>query len=267
MIGVLHTTESAPGSFQAVAAYFTRNPGIQPHVLLDPETQSVQKFLPVGEPAKALRNLTGGVETNRLDIDGQPGADLFQVEVVGYAAECGSYAPAWYEWLAAQLYAMSAFLDIPWTFRPADAGRMSPEEWVGAEGRAYGWIGHRDVPENDHTDPGTLDLDRLAAYAAPAPAAVHSTVAQENTTMDTTTRLTDGTNINDRLLWTGDAVKRIEEDHLPALKVDIDAVKNTVQALITVTQAQSAQAQRPLGIDYDLLAGKVADVIANRLRS
>lgn len=76
--------------------------------------------------------------------------------------------------------------------------------------------------------------------------------------MDITAQLTDGTNINDRLLWTGDAVKRIEEQDLPALK-------NTVQALITVIQAQGAQAQRPASIDYDLLAGKVADVLAARL--
>lgn len=151
MIGVLHTTESAPGSsFRAVAGYFDRNPGSAPHVLYDPATGDVVQFLAADEPAKALRNLPGGVETNL-----RPGG-VFQVEVIGRAAECGAYDDAWYSHLQAFLVQWSTLLRIPYTFY--DGPRLSPQAWSTAEPR---WYGHCHVPENDHSDPGTLDLARL----------------------------------------------------------------------------------------------------------
>lgn len=150
MIGVLHTTESDPGSFRGVANFFDRNPGSVPHVLYDPSTGDVLQFLAANEPAKALRNLPGGVETNRRP------AGVFQVEIVGRAAQCGAYDDAWYSRLQAFLVQWSALLDIPYRFY--EGPRLSPAEWTGAVPQ---WYGHCHVPENDHSDPGTLDLSRL----------------------------------------------------------------------------------------------------------
>jgi len=150
VIGVLHTTESGPGSFRGVANYFDRNPGIEPHVLYDPSTGDVLQFLAANEPAKALFNAPGGVETNRRD------GGVFQVEIVGRAADCGSYDDAWYGRLQAFLAQWSALLQIPYRFY--EGPRLSPEAWSSAVPQ---WYGHCHVPENTHTDPGTLDLSRL----------------------------------------------------------------------------------------------------------
>lgn len=150
-IGVLHTTESAPGSsFRAVADFFDRNPGLVPHVLYDPATGDVVQFLAADEPAKALRNLPGGVETNLHP------AGVFQVEIIGRAAECGAYSDEWYSRLQAFLVQWSTLLRIPYTFY--EGPRLSPQAWSQA---APQWYGHCHVPENDHWDPGTLDLARL----------------------------------------------------------------------------------------------------------
>lgn len=150
MIGVLHTTESDPGSFRGVANYFDRNPGIEPHVLYDPSTGEVLQFLAANEPAKALFNAPGGVETNR-----RPGG-VFQVEVVGRAAECGGYDDEWYSRLQAFLAQWSALLRIPYVFY--EGPRLTLAEWDSA---SPAWYGHCHVPENTHSDPGTLDLSRL----------------------------------------------------------------------------------------------------------
>lgn len=153
MIGILHTTESDPGSFDAVSRYFDRNPDIAPHLLIDPHVQQIRRITSAYDYAKALTNKPGGVETNRRD------GGVFQVEIVGRAADCGGYSDEWYEWLGDKLYEISGFLGIAWGFRPTDAPRLTFDEWN--DYALAGWFGHCHVPENDHTDPGTLDVARL----------------------------------------------------------------------------------------------------------
>jgi len=149
-LGILHTTESDPGSFRGVANYFDRNPGIEPHVLYDPSTGDVLQFLAADEPAKALNNAKGGVETNN-----RPGG-VFQVEIVGRAADVGGYDDEWYSRLQAFLVQWSALLQIPYQFYVGP--RLSLADW---DRTPPAWYGHCHVPENDHWDPGTLDLSRL----------------------------------------------------------------------------------------------------------
>lgn len=160
-LGVLHTTESDPGSFRGVANFFDRNPGSVPHVLYDPSTGEVLQFLAADEPAKALRNLPGGVETNRRD------GGVFQVEIVGRASECGGYDDEWYSRLQAFLVQWSTLLRIPYSFY--DGPRLTPAQWSAVEPQ---WYGHAHVPENDHSDPGTLDLARLRIPLQPEQEAV-----------------------------------------------------------------------------------------------
>lgn len=106
------------------------------------------QHIAAGTAARALKNLTGGVETNRWNC--------FQIEIVGLADHP---VP---DDICAILKDVSKWLEkdfgIPRTcsvtFLPAahsGPARMSFSAW-----RLYsGWCGHQHVPENDHGDPGS----------------------------------------------------------------------------------------------------------------
>ena len=150
-LGILHTTESGPGTGAGVASYLRRN-GIESHYVIDPSDGYTLQLVPGDTYAKSLTNLPGGVETNRRD------GGVIQVEIVGRAADCGNYDPAWYDRLRDQLAEISLAHSIAWTFRP-DPTRLTFAEWD--DPSLQGWLGHCHVPENSHWDPGTLDYARL----------------------------------------------------------------------------------------------------------
>lgn len=136
--------------------------------------------------SRALRNLSGGVETNTLNV--------CQVELVGTcdpathrkweaAEQAHIYWPAAPDWaldgVARFLRWMNAEHGVPltaparWPAYPTSYGngggqRMSGSQW--SEFR--GVCGHMHVPENDHGDPGAVDIDeilRRAKGSSPAP--------------------------------------------------------------------------------------------------
>lgn len=159
---VVHTTESAPGSATAVANYLVRM-GYEPHEVFDPSNGELIQLLPPGQPGKALMNLAGGVETNN-----RPG--VYQIEIVGRAVDVPGYDDAWYDRLRVRLTAVCALTKTPYVFpcefKPypssygfANGVRMTFAEWLTFEGIC----GHQHVPENDHGDPGGLDIGRLDA--------------------------------------------------------------------------------------------------------
>ena len=76
---VLHTTESAPGTCDAVAKYLVRM-GYESHEVFDPSDGELIQLLPMTEPGKSLVNLPGGVETNRRGC-------VYQIEIVGRAVD------------------------------------------------------------------------------------------------------------------------------------------------------------------------------------
>jgi hypothetical protein len=78
--------------------------------------------------------------------------------LVGMAEDFGSYSGQWYDNLRAFLRETEALTGIKMQF-VADKHRFSFEEWMSND--LQGWYGHYNVPENDHTDPGTLILPRL----------------------------------------------------------------------------------------------------------
>jgi hypothetical protein len=97
------------------------------------------------------------------------GADVYQIEVVGFATAIPGYSDQWHRNLANRLKTLSATLGIPLEFPcefipyPASYGeraaqRLSFDEW----NHIRGWIGHQHVPENDHGDPG--DISRTIAF-------------------------------------------------------------------------------------------------------
>lgn len=161
---VLHTTESDPGSAEAVARYLVRM-GYEPHEVFDPSNGDGFILLPKTEPGKALLNLPGGVETNRR-------GGVYQIEIVGRAVDVPNYSDDWYRRLRDRLLEVCAFTGCPYVFPlpfepyPQSYGnnltRLSYEDWLTVEGL----IGHSHVPENDHGDPGALDVERLTMPTA-----------------------------------------------------------------------------------------------------
>jgi hypothetical protein len=126
-----------------------------PHLTVDPETRELFQHVPLDRSSYALRNLAGGCETNTTGI--------IQIEIVGYAADTWSWSPERLKWLGEEVLApiFEACPSIP--RGPVYSGpRMTCAEWDVWSG---GQCGHRDVPENDHWDPGDLDLSQIVAYA------------------------------------------------------------------------------------------------------
>lgn len=150
-LGILHTTESGPGTGAGVASYLRRN-GAESHYVIDPSDGYTLQLVDGDTYAKSLTNLPGGVETNRRD------GGVIQVEIVGRSADCGVYDQEWYDRLRDQLAEISLAHSIAWTFR-TDPTRLTFAEWD--DPSLIGWLGHCHVPENDHWDPGTLDYSRL----------------------------------------------------------------------------------------------------------
>jgi predicted nucleic acid-binding protein len=100
-------------------------------------------MVPLGNAAAALQNRGGGVETNRIVIA--------QIELAGFSKttpwlpDDGVLAR-----LAALYWQLEQSCGIPLK-RVANPKRAAAK-WNGAAG----WLGHADVPENDHVDPRAL---------------------------------------------------------------------------------------------------------------
>ena len=156
---VLHTTESNPGTCEAVANYLVRM-GYESHEVFDPSNDDLLILLPKTVAAKSLVNLPGGVETNQR-------GGVYQIEIVGRAVDVPNYDDAWYARLYERLEEVCAMTGTPPVFPlpfepyPQSYGnnlvRMSYDDWNCFEGIC----GHQHVPENDHGDPGALDVTRL----------------------------------------------------------------------------------------------------------
>lgn len=158
---VLHTTETrgVPGYSDGASA---------PHFTYSPTTRKWVQHTDTSVAARALKNLAGGVETNR--------ANCIQVEIVAYSAR-GIADIVNGLWIAnlttVQLDDIRTFLG--WTsqfgvrmswpgtqaFSYAQANtpgfRMSGPEWLAFDGVC----GHQHVPENTHWDPGALAWGNL----------------------------------------------------------------------------------------------------------
>lgn len=150
---VLHTTETA-----GVPRYGDpAGANSAPHFTVTPDG-SVLQHHPISRAARALRNVAGGVQTNRQ------GLHNVQVEIVGWAKN-GSNLPAPQAAALRRLVAWArAETGADARFRPISRGgncygatspcRMSAREWVSFDGVC----GHQEVPENTHWDPGAFDF-------------------------------------------------------------------------------------------------------------
>lgn len=160
---VLHSTETGdhgwPGYSDGQSA---------PHFTHDPLTGDTRQHVPLDRAARALKNPSGGVETNR--------GGAVQIEIIGTCdpdrrGDKGwTYVPDWTGWsaLSALLGQIADACNIPLTagvsFEPypepgygSGSPRMSSSAW-----QSYrGVCGHQHVPENDHGDPGDIDIDAI----------------------------------------------------------------------------------------------------------
>jgi hypothetical protein len=170
--GVLHTTEGTTLPWYdggAKAPHYTAVPDFTAKRLVwhihFPDTMS----------SRALRNESGGVETNT--------EDCIQVELVGTCDATTSsqwkaagrghiYWPDAPQWALDELAEFVAYqfrkngiriegpeqVGEPWRAYPASYGKGAAQRFTFAQWNAFkGWCGHQHVPENSHGDPGGLD--------------------------------------------------------------------------------------------------------------
>lgn len=179
---VLHTTEgrSWPGYKGGASA-----PTLTIRPVLHKQAFAIRQHFPLEMSARALKNLDGGVETNTLNciqIELMGTCDPKHRRSWGKSAKAGKDYIFWPEapdWAlrelgevlatlhklfpAIPLKAVSAgtWLAFPSSFGIKNGQRMTPAAWR----KFTGVCGHMHVPENDHGDPGDIDIARALAFA------------------------------------------------------------------------------------------------------
>lgn len=164
---LLHDTEGSTIA-GAVAAFTNHNSW--PTMTVDCRRRKAQQHIPFNRAARALRNEAGGVQTNR------EGTYLVQIEIVGFAnnrdgSMFGSLAD--YDWFGREIVGpICRTLGIPvrstvrWVPYPDSYGKGASQRLSGAAWDAYdGVLGHQHCPENDHGDPGLIDISRILRAA------------------------------------------------------------------------------------------------------
>lgn len=164
----VHHTYEAPYSLDAAAgAKALIRAGNEVHFVFHPLTGHIIQLLPASVAGRGLENRPGGVQTNRM------GSVCLQVEVIARAARPWTLdlTPEGMAGLA-HLIAFARAHGIPdtWPAGPPPAyppgnGVRSVTTWTTRAGH----YGHSQVPENDHGDPGALDIRALFATAPPQP--------------------------------------------------------------------------------------------------
>lgn len=160
---VLHTTEG--GSAEGAIAAYTKN-NSWPHFTVDPVKKLKYQHVDTGVPARALKNKSGGTETNR--------GGAIQIEIVGRASESQGWSDDVLKWLAKEVIgpicnAEGIKLSAPLKFLGQSDGllatesakqRLSYNAWEVAD---Y-ILGHQHAPENSHWDPGKLNVNKILSY-------------------------------------------------------------------------------------------------------
>lgn len=140
----LHTTEGGTAAGAIVALDKNRS---WSHFLLSPYEGRKIQFLETNVAGKSMSNVQDGFETNR--------AYMVQVEIVGYASKSQDW-PDWVlNWLADRFNEIRAEFDFPLNYLDfVNGGRLSDREFQDYAGI----VGHKHAPDNDHWDPGNLNV-------------------------------------------------------------------------------------------------------------
>lgn len=161
--GLLHTTE---GSSYAGARSVYASKRVAPHFTVSPEGGRFQvwQHVNIDVASRALRNQSGGVQTNRDHV--------IQIEIVGRAANALGFPLYLMEGLRRLMRWIEVNAGVPRSATVQFAAypngpnvRMSPSQWDGYSG----WCGHQHAPENSHLDPGAINISYLLAGEVPQP--------------------------------------------------------------------------------------------------
>lgn len=158
-----HTTETATWPSYSTGSF--------PHltVAVGPGEQFLaRQHIPFTRAARALRNESGGVQTNRVtrcQVEMVTRADTVDDHGLHPAMEDGLAELA--EWLEAEWgiprVCTVEFLTYPESFGPHNGVRLEGAAWE----QYTGWLGHMHAAENDHGDPGALDWRRILRPEVP----------------------------------------------------------------------------------------------------
>jgi len=174
-VGVIHTTEG-----KTLPTYDGGKSAPNVTGVPDIKNKKINWFqhFDVDRSARALVNKAGGAETNTLNA--------FQIELVGTCDPATSkkwrgagtthiFWPDAPEWALAEVAKLVKWLadnhgvplksSVTWKAYPASYGangvRLTNAQWTAY----YGWLGHQHVPENDHGDPGNINMKRILELA------------------------------------------------------------------------------------------------------
>lgn len=151
---IWHSTENDPNktSAYAIAQYLNRV-GYQVHVVWNPVSGEIIQMIPADRAGRGVRH-TDAMQTNRM------GDVCVQIEVVAHAAHpFTSYGMLGLD----QIMKWIRQLKVPdvWPGGPPptypDVKHVTDATWSGKAGH----YSHSQVPQNDHNDPGAIDIRKL----------------------------------------------------------------------------------------------------------
>jgi hypothetical protein len=162
---LLHSTEGTniEGAFGAY-----RKNNSWPTFTVDCRKRRVVRHLPDTIAARSLRNLSGGIETNR------DGTILIQIELMGFAGSPESIGDRDdLVWLGTEVVgplcrrnAIPIATSVRWAPYPASYGTNAPQRLSASAWDSYsGVLGHQHAPENTHGDPGAIDIATILSAA------------------------------------------------------------------------------------------------------
>ena len=156
--GVLHTTQSKSYS-PSKTSYYGKT--FAPHFTLATVdgVLTMYQHYPIDRSARALEH-KGSIQTNRRSA--------IQIEIAWRAEEIAAlpndYVAKlrdWMRWVEAQTGVKRT---APVFLGEEASGEHSPSRMTGDQWHDFnGWCGHQHVPENEHWDPGPVDIARLLA--------------------------------------------------------------------------------------------------------
>jgi len=163
----LHTAEGR--TMASLINTFKSNPTIASQLGLCWRERRKVQFISLLHSGKALRNLSGGVQTNRDQV--------YQIEIIGFWTESPHIPDEGLQFIGEAIAEVwlatgGAFqLSLGWKplVGPEDgytARVNAPQRYSATEWDEFNQIaGHCNVPENEHTDPGKLNMDRILEFA------------------------------------------------------------------------------------------------------
>ncbi|MDQ0758674.1 peptidoglycan-binding domain-containing protein [Streptomyces canus] len=154
--------------YERLRSYFAGSgKAVAPHILWDPFTGRITQFVPANSRSKSLADQAGGTRTNRA------GSVVIQIEALFFPyCRVGSTVYAKLAdtpckgWAELQAWVHSWGVPNAWPMGKPDGftSRRSASVWA----TKPGWYAHGDVPENNHTDPGSWPAFVTATPAQPS---------------------------------------------------------------------------------------------------